>query len=96
MDCFDQRAGGLLHTGVSAVFDISQKILHLIIHIILFTLGAEEYFSGFITERQRQILQTPVLKGVEVPPVGKWIKGADKDDVRFLQFCAFFSGEDYA
>ena len=96
MDCFDLRAGGLLHTGVSAVFDISQKILHLVIHIILFTLSAEKYFSGFITKRQRQILQTPVLKGVEVPPVGKWIKGADKDDVRFLQLCTFLSGDDYA
>ena len=81
MDCSDHRAGGLLRTGVSAVFDISQKILYLIIHIILFTPGAQKYLSGFITERQRQIFQTPVLKGVDVPPVGKWIKGADKDDV---------------
>ena len=40
MDCFDKLAGSLLRAGISAVFDISQKILYLIIHIILFTLGA--------------------------------------------------------
>ena len=68
-----------------------------IVHFILRQfLSAEKYFSGFITKRQRQILQTPVLKGVEVPPVGKWIKGADKDDVRFLQLCTLLSGDDYA
>ena len=96
MDCFDQRAGGLLRTVVSAVFNISQKIFYLVIRIILFTLGVYKYLSGFITERQRQIFQTPVLKGVDVSSVGKWIKGADKDDVRFLQLCTLLSGDDYA
>ena len=74
---------------VYAAVDILQKRTNGIVDLAESPLCVEKNLSSPIVQPQSCILDTAILKGVEISPHAKRIKRADKD---FLYFTNFYRG----